>query len=166
MTAAEYFAVAAATGWDRTELIEGFVYDMSPEHLLHARIVMALAQSLASHRSGLGVVASVSVRLDALTVLEPDVVVYGTADADDNAPLDADSVQLVVEVSVSTITRDTEVKQALYANAGIPDYWVVIPKRRVMLRHTDPVEGGYQTVRTHTFDIDDPAELVRTVLAP
>ncbi len=165
MTADEYFAVAAATGRERTELIEGFVYDMSPEHLLHARIVMALAQSLADLRPDLGVVPSVSVRLDELTVLEPDAVAYSTADARDDAPLDADRVRILVEVSVSTMTRDTDMKMSIYANAGIPDYWVVIPKSGILLRYTDPTEGGYETVREHAFDVDDPASLVRFLLA-
>lgn len=165
MTADEYFAVATTAGWERTELIEGFVYDMSPEHLLHARIVMALAQGLANQRPDLGVVASVSVRLDELTVVEPDVVAYASAAADDDAPLGAEDVRIVVEVSVSTVARDTQMKQALYANAAVPDYWVVIPKNGVVLQHKDPREGGYHTVREHEFDVQDLAALVRTLLA-
>lgn len=165
MTADEYFAVAAVTEWQRTELIEGFVYDRSPEPLLHARVAMALAQILSSQCSDLGVVVSVSVRLDDLTVVEPDVVAYTAAEANDDAPLEAECVRIVVEVSVSTVARDTEVKQALYANAGIPDYWVVIPNSGIALQQTEPTDGRYRTVREHAFDVEDPAALVRTLLA-
>ncbi len=165
MTADEYFAVASVAGWDRTELIEGFVYDMSPEHLLHARTVMALAQSLASQRPDLGVVASASVLLDELTVLQPDVVAYRPAGADDDAPLAAGVVEIVVEVAVSTTTRDTEVKPPLYAKAGIPDCWVVLPRDGVLRRSRDPARGGYRTTREHPFEIGDAAAAVGAVLA-
>jgi Uma2 family endonuclease len=107
ITAAEYFAVAAAAGWERTELIEGFVFDMSPEHYLHARTAMALAQAIAATRPDLAVAGSVSVRLDDFTVVEPDVVGLDESLAHDDAPLPAEALRIVVEVSVTTRQRDT-----------------------------------------------------------
>jgi hypothetical protein len=47
-TVDEYLALVGPGDprWDHTELIEGFVYDRSPEHVLHARTVWAVGKSI------------------------------------------------------------------------------------------------------------------------
>jgi Uma2 family endonuclease len=57
---------------------------------------------------------------------EPDVaVIRGTTEsyADHHPP--ASAVGLVVEVAEATLRRDRELKDRIYARAGIPLYWVV-----------------------------------------
>jgi Uma2 family endonuclease len=164
MTADEYLAAAVAAGWERTELIEGFVFDLSPEHYLHARTCMAIAQALATARGDLGVVGTVSLRLDDHTVVQPDVVAVDERLVAFNAPVGVEAVRIVVEVSVTTRRRDMGLKAGLYASAGVGDYWVVDPTAGLLLRHTDPADGGYQQV--DRFDLgDDVAAAVRRVLS-
>lgn len=56
-------------------------------------------------------------------------------------------VILVVEVSKSTLAFDREVKVALYAEAGIPEYWIVNLIDNVIEGYKDPSAGKYQTIR-------------------
>lgn len=50
----------------------------------------------------------------------------------------ASEAKLVVEISCSTLSRDTHEKLQAYQAAGIPEYWVIdVPGRRV-LRHLLP----------------------------
>lgn len=55
-------------------------------------------------------------------------------------------VLLVVEVADTTLRYDTTTKAALYARAGIPDYWVVDVNGRRLLMHRSPQNGVYQSV--------------------
>ncbi len=48
-------------------------------------------------------------------------------------------IQLIVEVSDSTLAFDLRVKSHLYATAGIPDYWVVDVNALQLHVHREPV---------------------------
>lgn len=66
----------------------------------------------------------------------------------------AEDVILLIEVSESTLRYDRGGKLALYAEAGIPEYWVVNIKADVIEVYADPSEGKYQTIRVaHRGDI-------------
>ncbi len=76
---------------------------------------------------------------------EPDVTVVRRPTAEiDTAPLPSE-VALVVEVADSTLWHDTNVKAALYARAGFPEYWVLDIKGRKLHVLRDPAEGVYRT---------------------
>ena len=53
---------------------------------------------------------------------------------------------LVVEVSDSTLRFDLTVKAALYARAGIVEYWVLDVSGRRLIVHREPTPGGYRSV--------------------
>ncbi len=55
----------------------------------------------------------------------------------------AEDLRLVVEVSDMTLQFDLTIKAALYARAGIREYWVVDLANRRLLIHRDPGSGGY-----------------------
>jgi Uma2 family endonuclease len=80
-------------------------------------------------------------------LLVPDVTITrGNTDtyAKQN-PLPADLL-LVAEVAESSLQRDLSVKARLYAEVGIPEYWVLVLKKRRLLVHRDPTPKGYQSV--------------------
>lgn len=60
----------------------------------------------------------------------------------------ASEIRLAVEVSDSTLRYDLTVKAALYANANVPEYWVIDLTERRLIVHRDPTTDGYQTVTT------------------
>lgn len=75
---------------------------------------------------------------------EPDAVVLArpaTEFLQENP--NANDAILVVETSDTTLSFDRNTKAALYARAGIPEYWIVdITGRRIFL-HRQPLPFGY-----------------------
>lgn len=59
-------------------------------------------------------------------------------------------VLLVIEVADSTLEYDLTVKKSLYAEAGIPEYWVVDVKEKELHRFTNPKKGEYLMTETLT----------------
>jgi Uma2 family endonuclease len=53
---------------------------------------------------------------------------------------------LVVEVSDTTLSFDLKVKAALYARAGIADYWVLDVSGRRLIVHREPLSGKYTSI--------------------
>ncbi|MCC6538009.1 MAG: Uma2 family endonuclease [Bryobacterales bacterium] len=78
---------------------------------------------------------------------EPDAVVLRRPCTDFMAanagPAD---ILLVAEVAVSSLAYDMGAKAALYAAAGIEEYWVRDTTSRRVVVHRAPAEGRYQSV--------------------
>jgi len=55
---------------------------------------------------------------------------------------------LVIEISRSSRQLDLGRKAELYAEADIPEYWVLDVERRELVVHRDPRDGRYKSVRT------------------
>jgi Uma2 family endonuclease len=72
---------------------------------------------------------------DLLVCSNPDMTAYGTART---APL------LVIEVADSSVEYDLGEKAALYAQAGVPEYWVVNLVDRVLEVFQELENGSYQ----------------------
>jgi Uma2 family endonuclease len=53
---------------------------------------------------------------------------------------------LVIEVADSSIALDLGIKARIYADAGVPRYWVIDLQEHLVHEHTDPEPGGYRTV--------------------
>lgn len=62
--------------------------------------------------------------------------------------LRADEVSLAVEVAETTVTRDTVVKLAKYARAGVRGYWVVDRARSITHVYDEPIDGDYASFET------------------
>lgn len=62
----------------------------------------------------------------------------------------AEDIFLLVEYSKLTVEKDTITKRQLYAEAGIPEYWVVNLRDRQVIIHRDPQADDYQSVQTLT----------------
>jgi Uma2 family endonuclease len=57
-----------------------------------------------------------------------------------------EDILLAIEVADSTLDTDRSTKAALYARAGIPDYWVLDLNRHRLIVHREPVGGKYTSV--------------------
>jgi Uma2 family endonuclease len=66
----------------------------------------------------------------------------------------ADDVLLLVEVAERSLEYDTGEKAALYAAAGIRDYWVVDVAGKAVEVRRDPEGGRYRSLQT--FRGDEP----------
>jgi Uma2 family endonuclease len=83
---------------------------------------------------------------------EPDLIVLGRdSDSFDANPLPEDLL-LVVEISDSTLKFDLTVKAALYARAGIVEYWVADTAARRLVVHRNPESGRYASVVAYGED--------------
>jgi Uma2 family endonuclease len=88
---------------------------------------------------------------------EPDLaVVRGTAQ--DYFHAHPTTAALIIEVVVTSERLD-RVKLELYAEAGVPECWLILAEERIVERHTEPQGAAYQTVDRVTF----PASLASTV---
>jgi Uma2 family endonuclease len=78
---------------------------------------------------------------------EPDVIALARdlEDFDSNNPRPAD-LKLVVEISDSSLLFDLTTKAALYARAGIIEYWVLDVGGRRLIVHRNPRAGEYESV--------------------
>lgn len=130
----------------RTELIAGQIVVMAAKgtpHVLGLRLLAVVLGELIS--SGPFFVSTQDpIHLNEFSEPEPDLaIVQGTAlDYADRHP-NADDLVLVVEVSDSTLKYDCEVKDKLYAQAGIEDYWVLDVKSQRLHVFRNPTAAGY-----------------------
>ncbi len=133
-----------AFGCRSTELIGGEVYYMSPKHRPHAQavteMVLALAAGLKACGSSLRVLTDISVRVSDHDVPEPDLVVTDAAEGDGILPVE--NALLVIEISASTLATDLGPKADLYAEADVPEYWVVDLNENRVLMHANPRPDG------------------------
>jgi Uma2 family endonuclease len=72
-----------------------------------------------------------------------------------------DDLDLVVEIADSTLFFDLTTKAALYARAGILDYWVLDVAGRRMIVHRDPQGGRYLSIVVYSNE-----ETVTPLAAP
>ena len=56
-------------------------------------------------------------------------------------------VLLIVEVSDTTLVSDIEVKVPLYAEAGIPEVWIVNLQENIIEVYSSPNAGRYESVQ-------------------
>ena len=52
-------------------------------------------------------------------------------------------VLLLIEISDTTLRFDTKIKGLLYAEAGIPEYWILNIPQNVLEVRTEPANGRY-----------------------
>ena len=56
----------------------------------------------------------------------------------------------MIEYSDSSLDKDLEAKSKVYADARIPEYWVVNLKNRQLIVFRDPQDGEYASKSTLT----------------
>lgn len=129
----------------RVELVEGVIYEMSPQKGRHAAGIRGVEEALrAAFRQGYDVRVQLPIALGPDSEPEPDVAVVPGSwrDYPDAHPTTA---VLIVEVSESSSFHDRERKGALYARSGIPEYWILDVSEERLEVYRNPGEGGYET---------------------
>ena len=124
LTLAEHYAAGVDQGM-RRELVDGVLIASPFASVRHALAAQRLNQTLtAACPSGLLVLGTVNVDQEPATNLQPDLVVIRGADLD--LPPTRLRPLLVIEIlSPSTRRFDETVKRQIYAEMGIPSYWLV-----------------------------------------
>jgi Uma2 family endonuclease len=130
---------------ERTELIAGKIVLMTAKGTPHVLALRLLASSLEKSLDGSVLVSTQEpIQLDDFSEPEPDLaIIKGTMfDYADRHP-SSENVYLVVEIADSTLKKDCEVKDKLYARSNISDYWVIDVKNRQVHIFRTPTPTGY-----------------------
>jgi Uma2 family endonuclease len=152
----------------RVELIEGEVVAKVTQNNPHAAAVTLTQDALrAVFAAGFWIRVQMPLDFAPHSAPEPDVaVVAGTPRG--SGPNNPTTALLVVEVSDTTLAHDRRRKGAVYARAGIADYWIVNLVDRCLEVRRGPVadpaaEGGHRYAETQVFS---PADSVSPLAAP
>ncbi len=159
LTIDEYYRMADAgvIGRDeRVELIRGEIVQMSPIGSIHASVVDSMSQLFFDSVAGNAIVRVQSpIRLEAqISEPEPDIsLLRHRQDRYRTAHPTPEDILLVVEVSDSSRAYDRGVKLPLYAEAGIPEVWIIAPDEDGIERYADLIDGEYR--RMERFQLGD-----------
>jgi Uma2 family endonuclease len=134
---------------DRVELIHGEILAMSPIGPPHNAAILRATQSLVrivGDRAIVGVQGSV--RLDEYDEPQPDLYLlrpkndfYASGHA---GPAD---IFLIIEVADSSLEYDQDVKMHLYAETGVPEYWIADIQNECVIAYSDIEGNSYRHVR-------------------
>lgn len=136
---------------DRVELIEGEIVAMRPIGCRHAACLRKLDRAireLLADRVLVSVLCPVAI--SNWSQPNPDVALLVPRDDDyaDAHPLPR-QVQVLIEVSDSSLAYDKQVKAPIYAKAGIREYWIVDLKAKQIVVYKRPRSGRYSVVHAH-----------------
>jgi Uma2 family endonuclease len=141
ITRAEFEALMEAEVFpreERLELLAGELTRREPVNTAHAvavRLVqIALEQVLGA---GYDVRPQLPLALSEFDMPFPDIAVVSGSPRD-YLSQHPTSALLVVEVSEASLKTDREVKGSLYASAGIPEYWILNLRERVLEVYREP----------------------------
>ncbi|HVT82103.1 MAG TPA: Uma2 family endonuclease [Phycisphaerae bacterium] len=127
----------------RVELIEGEIVEMAPQkepHVLGVSLTCrALEKAFGEH---FWVRCQAPLSLGQISDPEPDLAVVPGQPRDYAGKGHPSTALLVVEVADATLRYDRTLKAALYARAGVQDYWIVNVVDNVVEVHREPIQEG------------------------
>ena len=136
---------------DRVQLLHGFVVvadedeDDAAHAAIHRRLTRLLIEGIPPDEGDVRVGEPLS--LSDLSVPHPDFMVMPAGDAQRAA--DPITANLVIEVANAIRDLDLGFKAALYAAAGIPEYWVVDLVRDEVVVHREPAVKTWKSITRH-----------------
>jgi Uma2 family endonuclease len=164
-TVAELERIAEAgffTEYDQFELLGGEMVPMSPEGNRHVIVRVELAfrlTELALAAGGLMVAVEPQFNLSGDTYLKPDILVHPRAIRTPHLrPADA---LLLVEIADTSLRYDMKTKMPLYAEHGVPEYWVIHAATLMTTVHRQPAGNGYAVVE----EVSPDAQLVPSLVS-
>jgi Uma2 family endonuclease len=112
---------------ERVELIRGEIIQMSPPGRRHVAFVDNLNELLVLRLQGRGIVSVQNpVVMDETSEPQPDLTVLRRRSVPyKELEASAADVLLLIEVADTSLRYDRRTKLRLYAEAGVPEYWVV-----------------------------------------
>jgi len=166
-TTDEYYRMAeiGMFAGERVELIRGEILKMTPQGPQHVYSFGRCARLLErAFGEAFHARTQSPLSLPGGSEPEPDVAVVRGQPADYLAAHPT-TAELVVEVADSTLTNDRRRKAPVYAEAAIPDYWIVNLSDRLLevYRLPGPLGDGFAYAQTRVYR---PTERVGPLGAP
>jgi Uma2 family endonuclease len=147
MSRAEYDRLVEL-GWfagEKLQLLRGMLVTMSPQYWPHAAAVAFLNEQLVLQLAGrYAVRPQLPFAADDWSEPEPDLAV---ATKDPARRAHPSELLLVVEVADSSLRIDRGLKRTIYAEAAVPEYWIVDVTAMTVEVCTLPVAGAYTSVQ-------------------
>jgi Uma2 family endonuclease len=127
---------------ERVELLRGVLVEMSPQGDTHSRVAAWIAQRFGAKLS----FARFDVRSHSPYAASDDSMPEPDVSVSRRVPRlgHPDRALLLVEVSGSSLIKDRGIKTEIYADAGVPEYWIVNVQTRQVEVLTHPTHSGYQ----------------------
>ena len=156
-TRAECAAVEAAGMWDQEnlELVEGELINKMGKNRPHVNVLIYvqhwLVRAFGMQYVNPETTIDVAPEDNPTSEPQPDLIVLTRPSREfhDRNPQPGD-LRLVAEISDSTLGFDLTVKAALYARAGIVEYWVLDVEARRLVVHRNPQQGIYQSIAVYS----------------
>jgi Uma2 family endonuclease len=150
----EYHRMIAAGILDnrRVELLKGEIVEMSPEEEPHAYFSSEAGEYLIRLLGDRAMVRPAKpITLPNDSEPEPDIAIVQRLGREylEHHPY-PENVFWLIEYSDSSLDKDLETKSRVYAEAKIPEYWVVNLKKRQIIVFRDPEDGEYASKSTLT----------------
>lgn len=155
-TVTEQEFLSLPEGTERVELVDGEVLGSPSPSRRHQRVLLDLVAALHAwcreHPPAAVGIAPQDVRFGPSRILQPDAFVVFAGLADDvEGPIGV-VPDIVIEVLSARRSLDRITKRVIYAEASVPEYWVVDPEEgRVEVHH------GLSLVRTETERLSSPS---------
>ncbi|HVW23813.1 MAG TPA: Uma2 family endonuclease [Polyangiaceae bacterium] len=132
---------------ERIELLDGVLVPMSPIGPRHSSAIDQLTLLLVR---ALGDRARIRVQnpfiASEISEPQPDLLVAPLRSYTEDHP---DEAYLVIEVAESSLRIDRGRKLRIYAERGVPEYWIVDVVARRIEVHREPDGSTFRTVRVH-----------------
>ena len=136
---------------DRVELINGNIITMSPVGSRHLATVNRFIRPFTKIVSDDYILSIQNpVGINDISEPEPDVaILHFREDFYETKKPTPQDVPLIIEVSDTTLEKDRKVKLPLYANAGIPEAWIVDLTKNIISVCKNPSPKGYQNTKDY-----------------
>jgi Uma2 family endonuclease len=153
-TSADYHSmIEAGILRDRkVELLKGEIVEMSPEEEPHAYCSSEAGDYLADLLGELAKIRHAKpIALPNDSEPEPDIAIVQPLGREyrEHHPY-PENIFWLIEYSNTSLEKDLETKSKIYAEAGIPEYWVVNLKKSHLIVFREPLDGEYSTKLTLT----------------
>ena len=131
-----------------TELLEGVIVEKMSKSPLHSSVLLRLLKRLQAVMGEGFVVRPEQPITCKNSEPEPDLALV-VSSPDDYATGHPRTAEIVIEIAVSSAEIDRR-KAAIYANAGVREYWIVLPETRQIEVHTNLTQSRYFVQRIFT----------------
>ncbi len=144
----------------RAELIDGQLYAMAPPNFIHQKILSELHYAILNYvksKKGMCEVIpapfAVNLNANGKIWLEPDISVICDKDKLSNRGCEGAPDWIIEVVSPSSSRMDYSVKLFKYRTAGVREYWIVNPMKKVVQTY---VFEGEEDANVYSFDDEIP----------
>ena len=156
----EMLRTGIVSSGDPVELLEGLLtkkMSKNPPHRIATRLLYRSLEAVTP--AGWYVDQQEPITL-AMSEPEPDVmVVRGETTAYADRHPGASDVALVAGIADASLAHDRTVKKRIYAEAGIPQYWLLDLVSRRLEVYSDPRDGVYRLAKQFAFGEAAPVVL-------